>query len=145
MDRVPRSVRVVTVLAWVAGILNILGGLLLLILAGASTEGLVKGGFLFFGALGIGLNLALVFVTGGLPAGSRGARVGVTVIAAVTIPPAVLTGLVTLFVASWLTALLALIVIVLLWTGPARTHFRRREPRPLPVDASAAPAPLPGR
>ena len=135
----------VTVLAWVAGILNILGGLFLLIVAGASTEGLVKGSFLLFGALGIGFGLALVFVAGGLPGASRGARIGVTVIAGVTILPAVLTALITLSVAGALTAVLAVIVIVLLWAGPARKHFRRREPRQLPVDASAAPAPLPGR
>jgi hypothetical protein len=135
----------VTVLAWIAGILNIVGGLFLLVLAGASTEGLVKGSFLFFGALGIAIGLALVFVTGGLPAASRGSRIGVTVIAAVTILPGVLTTLVTQSVAGALTALLAALVIVLLWAGPARKHFRRREPRPLPVDASGAPAPLPGR
>ncbi|MCU1421875.1 MAG: hypothetical protein JWN36_1526 [Microbacteriaceae bacterium] len=145
MERVPRSVRVVTVIAWVAGILNILGGLFLLIVAGASTEGLVKGSFLLFGALGIGFGLALVFVTGGLPGASRGARIGVTVIAAVTIMPAVLAALITQSVAGALTAVLAALVIVLLWAGPARTHFRRREPRPLPVDATAEPAPLPGR
>ena len=135
----------VTVLAWVTGILNILGGLLLLAFAGASTEGLVKGTFLLFGALGIGFGLALVFVAGGLPAASRGARIGVTVIAAVTTVPAVLAGLITLSVAGASTAVLAVLVIVLLWAGPARKHFRRREPRRLPFDASAEPAPLPGR
>ena len=145
MGLIPRSVRIVTVLAWVAGILNSIGGIFLLILAGASTEGLVKGSFLLFGALGVGFGLALVFVAGGLPAGSRGARIGVTVIAAITIVPGALATLVTLVVTGALTALLAAVLIVLLWAGPARKHFRRQAPRLSPAVENEEPAPLPGR
>ncbi len=141
MRGIPRNVRVVTVLGWVAGILNILGGLFLALLAGASTDGLVKGTVLLLGALGVAFGLAFVFVTGGLPAASRGARIGVTVIAGITMVPAVLSTVLGLSVSGAVTALLAALVIVLLWAGPARKHFRRPELRAPSVGAIPAPGP----
>jgi len=123
--RRPRSVRLVTVLSWIEGFIDIAGGLLLLGIAGASVLDPVQGGILVAGALGIALGLVLVFVTGGLLRGSRGSRIAVTVLSVFSMAPAVVTLSLTLWVNGAITIGLGTAIIVLLWAGPARRHFAR--------------------
>ena len=133
--RRPRSVRLVTVLSWIEGFIDIAGGLLLLGIAGASVLDPVQGGILLAGAAGISLGLVLVFVTGGLLRGSRGSRIAVTVLSVFSMVPAVVTLSLTLWVNGAITIGLGTAIIVLLWAGPARRHFARASRAP---EASAA-------
>jgi len=122
-------VRVVTVLSWIEGFIDIAGGLLLLGIAGASVLDPVQGGILVAGAVGIALGLVLVFVTGGILRGSRGSRIAVTVLSVFSMAPAVVTLSLTLWVNGAITIGLGTAIIVLLWAGPARRHFARTSAR----------------
>ena len=141
--RRPRSLRIVTVLAWIEGFIDIAGGLVLLGVAGASVLDPIQGGLLVAGIIGIALGLVLVFVTGGLLRGSRASRISVTVFSAFSMAPAVVTLSLTLWVNGAITIALGLAIIVLMWAGPARRHFARTPKTRTPKNKPTTPADTP--
>ncbi|MGK9147958.1 hypothetical protein KXS11_10065 [Plantibacter flavus] len=124
MRDAPRSVRGVTILAWIAGMLSILGGLFVLWVAALPTDELLRDDILVLGVFEIGLGLALVLSASALPSRRRSARIVVTVIAGLMITHTVLAALIGLPLA-WIPSILSVIVLVLLWAGPARRSFAR--------------------
>ena len=156
MRKIPISVRIVMVIAWVAGVFNIIIGLSATWASGQSLVGPVQGNLFFVAAICIGFGLTYAIAPISLGRVSRPARVGITCIA--------VANLLWWGIASWLTdavtggkvqidltsisifQLLAIAIVMLLWLGPARKHFRRqpRQPDRDPVAHEAA-SQQPGR
>ena len=120
----PGGVTVVSILAWISGALNVIGGAILLLTSAASAD---PGAAVLGGIIAVVLGLIMIFVAVGLWRGSGVARIIATVVFVLNL----VNGLVTLFTASgnaWsgaISALLALIGIILLWTKAASAFFRR--------------------
>jgi len=120
----PGGVTVVSILAWISGALNVIGGAILLLTSAASAD---PGAAVLGGIIAVVLGLITIFVAVGLWRGSGVARIIATVVFVLNL----VNGLVTLFTASgnaWsgaISALLALIGIILLWTKAASAFFRR--------------------
>ena len=125
----PGGVTFIAVLVWIQGALDILAGILLLV--GQNVEGAAdsfggRGGLVTTAILYILIGVVIILVARGLLRGSRGARLVVTVVEVIT-----LAGAVFLLIASppqalsaIVTGAVALLVILLLWTGRAATFFR---------------------
>lgn len=127
MRQAPKSVRAVTIIAWISGMSSILGGLAVLWVAALPTDELLRDDILAVGVFEIGLGLALVLAASGLPGGHRPARIIVTVVSGLMIAQTVVGAVLDLPLGRVPTVLCAL-VVVLLWAGPARKHFRRPAP-----------------
>lgn len=127
MRQAPKSVRVVTIIAWISGMSSILGGLAVLWVAALPTDELLRDDILAVGVFEIGLGLALVLAASGLPGGHRAARIIVTVVSGVMIAQTVVAALLGLPL-GWVPTVLCALVVALLWAGPARKHFRRSAP-----------------
>ncbi|HXH36329.1 MAG TPA: hypothetical protein VNJ54_18275 [Plantibacter sp.] len=117
----------VTITAWIGGMLSILGGLFVLWVAALPTDELLRDDILGLGVFEIGLGLTLVLAASGLPGRHRAARIVVTVVSGIMIAHTVIAALLGLPL-GWVPTALCAVVIVLLWAGPARRHFRRPEP-----------------
>jgi len=124
MRQAPRSVRAVTILAWIAGMLSIVGGLFVLWVAALPTDELLRDDILVLGVFEIGLGLTLVLTASALPGRRPWSRIVVTIVAVVMIAHTVLGALIG-FPLTWVPTVLSVLVVVLLWAGPARRHFRR--------------------
>ncbi|MFS0734673.1 hypothetical protein ABC304_04500 [Microbacterium sp. 1P10UB] len=120
----PGGVTLVAILAWISGALNVIGGAVLLLTAPASAA---PGAAVLGGIIGVVLGLATIFVAVGLWRGSNLARTIATVVFTLNL----INGIVTIFTTAgnaWsgvVSALFALIGIVLLWTKAASAFFRR--------------------
>ena len=124
----PGSVTFVAVLAYINGILNIIGGILVLFTRDrmAAGDGGALAGITTAAILSILLGIIVVIVARGLLRGSSGARVVVTIVMIIDI----LNGLLMLFtgqVASGVIQILwSLLIIVLLYTRRANEFFASR-------------------
>jgi hypothetical protein len=124
----PGSVTFVAVLTYINGILNVVGGVILLItrdqVAGSAGGGVA--GITTAAIISILLGIIVIIVARGLLRGSPGARVVVTVVMVIDI----LNGLLLLFtnqVASGIVQILwSLLIIVLLFTRRANGFFTGR-------------------
>ena len=120
----PGGVTLVAILASLSGALNVIGGAVLLLTAPASAA---PGAAVLGGIIGVVLGLATIFVAVGLWRGSNLARTIATVVFTLNL----INGIVTIFTTAgnaWsgvVSALFALIGIVLLWTKAASAFFRR--------------------
>ncbi|MEJ3403958.1 hypothetical protein WDJ51_04375 [Rathayibacter sp. YIM 133350] len=125
----PGGVTFIAVLIWIQGALDVLGGVLLLIAQGVEGAADPFGGpagLITSAIVSILLGLIIIVVARGLLRGSRGARTVVTVIEVLTLLSAVFLAFAApaQFLSSVLTGLIALVVILLLWTGRAASFFR---------------------
>lgn len=124
----PFGVTLVAVLTWISGLLDIIGGSLLLFQTSVASTVEMFGGAsqLITSAILSILIGAIVMVVGvGLLRGSSGARlvitivqilsIGASVYLAITYPPGA--------IGEYFSAAVSLIVIALLWTGRARDFF----------------------
>lgn len=126
----PGGVTLVAVLTWISGALNIVVGVVMffqqsnaeLLAQFGGTSGIITAGI-----VSILLGLVIVLVARGLLNGSQVARVLVTIVQALSLAGAVLGVLVApgQLVSSLVTGLLALLIIVLLYTARANAFFRR--------------------
>ncbi|WES64661.1 hypothetical protein P0L94_00995 [Microbacter sp. GSS18] len=120
-SRRPGGVTLVSILAWISGLLQVITGILLLI---TGTEGQVLAitGWI----LGI-LGLITIIVGAGLWSGNRAARIIATIVFSLNLINAVV-GAFNATGASvwsfWVNALLAVIGLILLWTKAATDFFR---------------------
>jgi hypothetical protein len=141
----PRAVTAATVLAWIEGNLTILGGVLVLTLLARENDSLVQSVFFYVSFVTIGIGLVTVFVAGGLLGGSRGARVAITVLLALSMLVGGL-GVAQGQTLLGVTALMALVSVCLLWLGQARPYFRnsrQREKSRRQATLPLSPAPRP--
>lgn len=125
----PGSVTLVAVLAWISGVLDIIGGSLLLFQSGVDAVVDMLGGaapLIGSGLLTILIGVAVIVLAIGLLRGSNPARVAITAFEIVSV-----TGSVFLAIAypagavgEYFSIAAALIVIALLWTGRANAFFR---------------------
>ncbi|PJJ65231.1 DUF7144 family membrane protein [Compostimonas suwonensis] len=126
----PGGVTLVAVLTWISGALNIVIGVVMLFQQ-SNVELLAQfggtTGVITAGIVSIVLGLVIVLVARGLLGGSQVARVLVTIVQALALAGAVLGILFApgQFVSSLVTGLLALLIIILLYTARANAFFRR--------------------
>jgi hypothetical protein len=117
----PGGATLVSILAWISGLLQVIGGVLVLI-AGGAISALVVAAWIT-----IALGVVTILVGIGLWRGSSAARIIATIVFALSLVNAV----VGIFAAPenpWqevVSALLALIGLILLWTKAANDFFRR--------------------
>ncbi len=117
----PGGVTVVSILAWISGVLQVIGGALVLI-AGAEVAGLAV-----IAWVTILLGLITIFVGIGLWRGNSLARIIATVVFVLNLVSAIIA-VFSNPEAAWqplISGLLALIGIILLWTRAASDFFRR--------------------
>ena len=128
--RRPRGVTVVVVLPYLSGILNLLSGLLVVLLAAnAQAQAALavgRGVLLAAGILGIVIGIVTLLVAGGLRHGRRVARLVVTVIMVLQIVGGIVTatGGQAQLLSGLVQIAIAVAVIALLWTGEAKQFFR---------------------
>ncbi|MFF9563184.1 hypothetical protein ACF1AJ_07545 [Leifsonia sp. NPDC014704] len=125
----PGSVTFVAVLTYINGILNVIGGVILLItrdqVAGSASGG--AAGITTAAIISILLGIIVIVVARGLLRGSPGARAVVTVVMVVDIVNGVILLLFTNQVASGIVQILwSLLIIVLLFTRRANAFFTGR-------------------
>jgi hypothetical protein len=117
----PGGVTVVSILAWISGVLQVIGGVLVLI-AGAEIAALAVVAWIT-----ILLGLVTIFVGVGLWRGNSLARIIATVVFVLNL----ISAIVAIFSnpeGAWqplISGLLAVIGIILLWTKAASEFFRR--------------------
>ncbi|KQQ93898.1 hypothetical protein ASF62_06865 [Leifsonia sp. Leaf325] len=125
----PGGVTFIAVLAWIQGVFDIVVGILLLlnqndpaiILDFGSSGALITSAILY-----ILVGIIIIVIARGLLRGSNGARVVVTAFEVVSIIGAlfVMIAAPSQFLAALVTAFIALVIILLLWTGRAAAFFR---------------------
>ena len=124
----PGSVTFVAVLAYINGILNIIGGILVLFTRDrmANGNGSALAGITTAAIISILLGVIVVIVARGLLRGSSGARAVVTIVMIIDI----LNGVLMLFTAQLVSGVIqilwSLLIIVLLFTRRANEFFASR-------------------
>jgi hypothetical protein len=117
----PGGVTLLSILAWISGLLQLILGIIVVI-GGADSTVFVAAGWI----AGI-LGLITIIVAIGLWRGNRAARIVATIVFALNLINAV-AGAVTASGAAiptfWVNALLALTGLILLWTKAATEFFR---------------------
>lgn len=117
----PGGVTLVSILAWISGLLQVILGVLI-ILGGEDATPFVIAGWIA-GLLGI----ITIIVAIGLWTGNRAARIVATIVFVLNLINAVWGALTATFDGAWgfwVNALIALIGIILLWTKAASDFFR---------------------
>jgi hypothetical protein len=127
--RRPAGVTLIAVLTWVGGVLDIVGGIVVLLnRADVALRGELGGesAVTTSAIVSILLGVVVVLVASGLLRGSSGARVLVTVVQVLAILGYAYTAFLIPGDFAWsaVGALLSLLVVVLLWTGRASDFFR---------------------
>jgi hypothetical protein len=125
--RPPASVVVVVALTYIAGVADIIGGILVILLRYTDDVERIGGQVIIsvFGAAIVLFGLFAIALASGLYRGRHGARVAVTVVMAVSCVAALIAtfdgadGVVTSIVEVALPAA----VVAALWVGPARRFF----------------------
>ena len=129
----PLSVTIVVVLTWIAGLLDVVGGVLLIVLHGndsfvadANTTG---GNLLVLGIVLVLVGLFIILLAGAIGRGNRGARLILTFIMLIRLALG-LYGLVATRGSTRLDSVFevvtAIIVLALVWSASARLFFARR-------------------
>ncbi len=124
----PGSVTFVAVLAYINGILNIIGGVLVLFTRSqmAGSNGGTLAGITTAAILSILLGIIVVIVARGLLRGSSGARLVVTIVMVIDILNGVLMLFTSQLVSGVIQILWSLLIIVLLYTRRANEFFAGR-------------------
>lgn len=123
MSKRPGGVTLVAVIVWIQGFLSAFGGALLMI--GANTPNGNQSGFSIVGLLSLVLGVVTIIVGVGLLRGSSTARVLTTVALVLSIASAIYAMISTGNVATQvISALLAVIGLILLYTRAASDYFR---------------------
>jgi len=123
MAKRPGGVTLVAVIVWIQGFLSALGGALLMI--GANTPNGNLAGFSVVGLVSLILGIVTIIVGVGLLRGSSTARVLTTIVLVLSIASAVYAMVTTGNVATQIiSALLAVIGLILLYTKAASDYFR---------------------
>lgn len=120
----PVGVTIVAVLAWISGLFSILGGILLIV-SGLEVESTPRGLLITGAVISIIIGIIVIVVSLGLFRGSNAARVITTVVFVLNIANAVFQmfgGNQSLWTAI-LSALPAIIGLILLWTRSANAFF----------------------
>lgn len=123
MAKRPGGVTFVAILTWIQGALNVLAGILAVVIGSAvpTTAGTAA---VVIGILTIVIGLVVVVIARGLLSGKSSSRVIVTVFMVLSLASAVWATLQGQ-TGNILTGLVALVIIILLWTGRASTFFRK--------------------
>lgn len=123
MAKRPGGVTLVAVIVWIQGFLSALGGFFLMV--GANTPDATMTGFNVIGLISLVLGIVTIIVGVGLLRGSSAARVLTTVVLVLSIASAVYAMVTTGNVATQIiSALLAVIGLILLYTKAASDYFR---------------------
>lgn len=125
----PGSVTLVAVLAWISGVLDIIGGSVLLFQSGVDAVVDKLGGaapLIGSGLFTILVGVAVIVLAIGLLRGSNAARVAITVLEAISIVGSAFLAIAypAGAIGEFFSIAAALIVIALLWTGRANAFFR---------------------
>jgi hypothetical protein len=133
MARRPGGVTLVAVIVWINGLLEVIGGAIILFALGSASatvqvDGIAGGrtAIITYAILAILLGIITIVIGTGLLQGSRVARVLVTIALVLSLIGAIL-GTISLpgqAVGPLVTGFLALIGLILLWTGRASDFFR---------------------
>jgi hypothetical protein len=133
MARRPGGVTLVAIIVWINGLLEIIGGAIVLYALGAASiqDNEIPGGrtaAVTFAIIAILLGLVTIVVGSGLLRGSRVSRVLVTIALILSLAGSILgvLGVPSEAVGPIVTGFLALIGLILLWTGRASEFFRSR-------------------
>lgn len=126
----PGGVTFIAVLAWIQGAFDIVAGIILLFNQDDATIILdfgSKSAVTISGVMYIIIGVLIILIARGLLRGSNGARVLVTAFEVITLAGALflLFAAPSQFISALITAFIALVVILLLWTGRAASFFRR--------------------
>lgn len=126
----PVGVTIVAVIAWVSGALDLIAGIIMLFLLPVESvvESYGSGGALIGAAIGsIIIGLITVIVAGGLLNGSTGARIVVTVLQILSIIGSLFLAVAyresPTAITEWIGILVALVVLILLWSRKATAFF----------------------
>lgn len=123
MAKRPGGVTLVAVIVWIQGFLSALGGFFLMV--GVNTPDATMTGFNVIGLISLVLGIVTIIVGVGLLRGSSTARVLTTVVLVLSIASAVYAMVTTGNVATQIiSALLAVIGLILLYTKAASDYFR---------------------
>lgn len=128
-NRRPGGVTLVAVLTWISGALDIIGGVLLLFLQNDPQTVVSFGGsaqLITTAIVSIVIGVIVVAVANGLLHGNSGSRLVITVIEVFSIATGIFTAFVApaLFWSELVSILIAVVVILLLWSRPANAFFR---------------------
>ena len=117
----PGGVTIVSILAWVSGLLQVITATVVLLAGGDASAALTTAAWI----LGI-LGLITIVIAIGLWRGNRAARIIATIVFVLNLANAVFGALSTTgshVWSFWTTALLAVIGLILLWTKAASDFF----------------------
>lgn len=125
----PGGVTLVAVLTWISGLLDIIGGVVLLFQtsAAATVEAFGGASTLIASAIAsILIGAIVIIVANGLLRGSAGARVVITVVQIVSIAASIFFAIAypAGAIAEFFSAAIAVIILALLWSGRANAFFR---------------------
>ncbi|MCS5716973.1 hypothetical protein N1027_02380 [Herbiconiux sp. CPCC 205763] len=119
----PGGVTLVAVIVWIQGLLTLIGGIIALI--GAFAPGAVGGAFLAVAIISIIIGIITIAVGFGLLRGSSGARILTTIVLLISLATAIFSMFATnSFWSQLVSALLAVIGLILLYTRRANEYFR---------------------
>ena len=124
MAKRPAGVTLVAVLAWIEGALQILGGALLLVTAGAATSGLPRGVLITVAIVTILIGVVIIIVARGLLHGSNTSRGIVTVFTILSLASGIYSLIQHQLVNGVVTAVIAILILVFLWSRRASEFFR---------------------
>ena len=129
LNRRPGGVTLVAVLAWISGALDIVGGVLLLFMQNDPEMQRAFGGsagLLTTAIVGILFGVIVVAVANGLLRGRNIARLIVTVVQVLSITAGIFTSIAapTLISTELVGVIIAVIVLILLWTRSASAYFQ---------------------
>ena len=124
MAQRPGGVTLVAVIVWIQGLLTLIGGIIALI--GAFAPGVVGGAFLAVAIISIIIGIITIAVGFGLLRGSNGARILTTIVLVISLATAIFSMFSTnSFWSQLVSALLAVIGLILLYTQRANDYFRQ--------------------
>ncbi|PWC05187.1 DUF7144 family membrane protein [Agromyces badenianii] len=127
--RRPGGVTLVAVLAWISGLLDIVGGTILLFQTSAAATVEQFGGasqLIASAIVTILIGAVVIAVAGGLLRGSAGARVVVTIFQVLSIASSIFLAIAypAGAIGEYFSMLISVIVLALLWSGRANAFFR---------------------
>ncbi|MCD5346104.1 hypothetical protein [Agromyces sp. S2-1-8] len=125
----PGGVTFVAVLTWISGLLDIIGGTLLLFQTSVAATVEAFGGasqLIASAIVSILIGIIVIIVAAGLLRGSAGARLVVTIVEALSIVASIFLAIAypAGAIGEYFSAAIAVVVIAILWTRRADAFFR---------------------
>ena len=120
----PVGVTVVAVLAWIEGALQVLSGILLLFASGAVRTSGAHTALIVVAIVTIVIGIVIIVVANGLLNGSRTSRALITISTVLSLASAVYSIVQHQYVSGVLNALIAVVIVALLWSKRATEFFR---------------------